>query len=119
MELSREDEIAQRAIREGVLPPDRVNWCQDLRSRIRKWGVSPPGIGEVALEKGWITKAAVSALYGPTPGEKATPAAPRRSFRARAAELARKRARRGTALFLLLALLAGAASVAIELVLLK
>lgn len=114
-----EDKIAEKAVREGVLPPDRINWCLDLRSRIRKWGVLPPGIGEVAVQKGWITKAASAALYGVTARSKtsAEPSPPRRSFRARAADLARKRARRSTAISFVLAILAAAAALVLELLL--
>lgn len=108
--------IGQKAIEEGILSPERVNWCLDLRSRVQKWGVSPPRIGEVAAEKGWISDRDLTALYGDpgrAGGSAAAPSA-RRSARARAAEAARRKAWRMTAFFLLLTVLFASAAAIIE-----
>lgn len=109
-----EDKIGEKAVRDGIIPPDRVNWCLDLRGRVRQWGIHPPGIGEIARAKGWITKGEIVSLYGLTAKPIASAAAAWRTTRARAAGEARRRAGRNAGLFLLFAVLAAAAAFLLE-----
>ena len=110
--------VGKKAVKGGILPPERVETCLQIRRRIEARGIIPPALGEIALEKGWVTRKDLSRLYD-RPGKRPGPpaAAPaRRTFRERAVEQSQRKARRKIALFLFLAALSGIAAAIIELI---
>jgi hypothetical protein len=110
-----EMKTGQKAIRLGLISPERMNACLDIRGRLEASGVTPPPVAEIALQKGWITREDVSAIYGEAPAARSAP--PRRVFRERAVEARRRQERRGLALLLLLTAAAIVGSIALEMLL--
>jgi hypothetical protein len=111
-----EEGIAEKARTEGLLSPDQIDACRELRRRVARRGLVPPGIGEIALGRGWLKEEQVTSLYGLSrKTHRPRPKGPARtSFRARLADLERKKTRRRAALYVFLAVLAAAVAVFIE-----
>ena len=109
--------LGQKAIREGRITPGQLNDCLAVCSRIEAEGLRPPGVLQVAREKGFLGADDLTALYGealPRRPKAPPPSAQKRSFRARAAEAERRWAKRTVGILIFFALAAAVGAVVIE-----
>ena len=114
-----EMQLGQEAIRDGRITPQQMNACLEIRSRIEAQGLRPPGVLQIAREKGFLQADDMNAILGEPPPRRprAPSGAARRTLRARAVEAERRRVRRAAGLLLFFALAATAGAVVVELLL--